>query len=112
MLLVPSVPPAEVHLTKHTSTAIDITWSSIPRANRHGDLTGYAIQYRKKGESAWSSILSNSIGMRHKQITGLSKDIEYGFRVAGRTSAGTGVYSPVYYERTIEDGKIFLYSYH
>ena len=48
--------------------------------------------------------------MRERQIVGLSKYTEYGFRVAGVTSAGTGVYSPVYYERTKEDGKISIYS--
>ena len=81
-----------------------VSWGSIPFQQRHGVLIGYAIQYKKKDENVWFTILSNQTGIREKIVPGLIQDAEYGFRVAGVTSTGAGVYSSIYYQRTLEDG--------
>ena len=98
-----------VYLAKHTSTSIVVRWGSIPTRKRNGILTGYAIKYKKKDENVWFDVLSNTATVRQKVVTGLVQYTVYDFRVAGMTSGGIGKYSPIYHERTSEDGEFLLF---
>ena len=104
----PSVPPIRVVVVKDTSTSIIVRWGTIPLDQRHGVLIGFDIRYKKEGEHLWMNISSDRVGVREKTVTGLRKYTVYGFKVAGKTSAGIGVYSEDFNERTNEDGKLLF----
>ena len=67
---------------------------------------GYEVQYKLKGASGnWTSALLNGIGNRLYLAHHLLKYRVYEFKVAARTSKGSGAFSSIVEERTMEDGK-------
>ena len=71
-------------------------------------LIGYEIAYTEKGQNKWMNVTSNTVLRREKLIGGLKKFSEYEFKVAGKTSAGIGVFSPAITYKTKEDGMILI----
>ena len=72
-------------------------------------LIGYEIAYTEKGQNKWMNVTSNTVLRREKLIGSLKKFSEYEFKVAGKTSAGVGVYSPAITYKTKEDGMILIF---
>eukprot|EP00795_Rhopilema_esculentum_P013677 gene13677-4581_t len=100
---VPSAPPSRINLQASTSTSIVVAWGPIPFRNQHGALIGFIIKYSLKGEGNWLNVTSNTIVVREKTLTGLNKYRGYDIRIAGMTSAGVGVFSSIFTQRTLED---------
>ena len=63
------------------------------------------IKYSLQGKGYWLNVTSNTILVREKTLSGLNMYTEYDIRVAGITSVGVGVFSSIFTQRTLEDGK-------
>ena len=72
----------------------------------NGNGIGYEIQYRLKNAatSNWTSVPISGAGNRQYIATTLLKYRIYEFKVAGRTIKGSGTFSEIKEERTMEDG--------
>jgi len=68
-----------------------LSWQA-PSNSGHGEITGYQIQHRKKGENSWQIKHSASTS---STISGLDEFTEYEFRVAAVNGAGTGEFSSI-----------------
>ena len=68
---------------------------------------GFEVQYMLKSSEAsnWTSYLTTGISNRQYYANNLLKYRIYKFRVAARTSKGSGPFSSVVEERTKEDSK-------
>ena len=104
----PSVPdsaPPNIVLEKKSSTSIKVKWDTLSSLSLwNGIPAGYEVQFRLKdaGSSSWTSVV---ISERQYTTTGLLKYRIYEFKVAARTSKGSGVFSSIKEERTMEDSK-------
>jgi subtilisin family serine protease len=58
-------------------------------------ISDFAIQYRRKGVTAWSTFQDGVSATLHSHVTGLAGGTVYQFRVAARNRAGQGPWSPV-----------------
>ena len=73
---------------------------------------GYEVQYRLKDASGnWTSKLLSGSSNRQHLADDLLKYRVYEFKVAARTSKGSGPFSPVKEERTKEDGMYPYYKF-
>ena len=105
-MLFPSVPesaPPNVVLEKRSSTSIKIKWGALPSLSLwNGNPMGYEVQFRLKnaGSNSWTSVQTPE---RQYTPNGLLKYKIYEFKVAARTSKGSGVFSSIKEERTMED---------
>ncbi|XP_065064517.1 neogenin-like [Rhopilema esculentum] len=103
---VPDVAPPNLAAVKQSSTSILVTWRTFSDLTLwNGIGVGFEIQYKiKTGTSSpWLSIIIGSVGDRGSTVTELKKYTIYEFKVAGRTSKGSGVFSAPVEERTMED---------
>ena len=102
---VPDAAPPSVTLEKKSSTQIKAKWGTISSLSLwNGVPVGYEVQFRLKnsGSNSWTSV---NVTPRQYTANGLLKYRIYEFKVAARTSKGSGVFSPIKEERTKEDSK-------
>ena len=95
-------------MEKRSSTSINVTWKPLKLSSKwNGIGLGYEVQYRIKsvGNGNWTSVLISGSTSSHFFANGLLKYSVYEFKVAGRTKMGSGLYSGIKEERTMEDGK-------
>ena len=106
-LLVPDTGPPNFAAQKRSSTSIRVTWNIFSDNSLwNGIGIGYEVQYKLKSASgSWTSALLNGIGNRQYLAGDLLKYRVYEFKVAARTSKGSGAFSSIVEERTMEDGK-------
>ena len=83
-VVVPSAPSAP-SVTTVDEDSITVSWSSVSGA------TGYDIQYRVSGTTAWSSPVSTAATSR--TINGLNADTTYEVQVRAKNSAGPSEWS-------------------
>ena len=84
-----------------------VTWQPLnDSSNWNGIGLGYDLQYRlKRGEEgSWISVMISGVSNSQYVASGLLKYSMYQFKVAGRTSIGSGLFSEVKEERTMEGG--------
>lgn len=82
--------PAPPVLTAAPSDAtVDLSW--ITSNNGGSAITGYTIQYKEYDASDWQTIAFDGTGTT-TSITGLTNGVQYDFRIAARSNAGTGEY--------------------
>ena len=84
-----------------------MTWEPLKRSSKwNGIGLGYEVQYKSKsaGDGNWTSVLISGSSSSHLFANSLLKYRVYEFRVAGRTIKGSGLYSGIKEERTMEDG--------
>ena len=104
---VPDSAPPNVIVDKRSSTSIRCRWGSFSSLSVwNGIGIGYEVQYRLKGEESgnWTSVETSGASNRQYLATGLLKYRIYEFKVAGRTIKGSGIFSAIKEERTMEDG--------
>ena len=104
---VPEFPPPNFVVDKRSSTSIRAKWDTFNGLSLwNGIGLGYEIQYRLKntGSGSWISVLIGGTSNREYFTTGLLKYRTYEFKVAGRTIKGSGTFSDIKEERTMEDG--------
>ena len=113
---VPEAAPPNLVLDARLSTSIKCQWGSFSNLSLwNGVGIGYEVQYRLKGAQTrnWTSVKINGTSNRQHIATGLLKYRLYEFKVAGRTIKGSGVFSEVKEERTMEDGmQLKSYQFH
>ena len=105
---VPDSPPPSLVLDTRSPTSIRAKWGTFSSLSLwNGIGIGYEVHYRLKnaGSGSWTSVLISGPGNRQYTANGLLKYRMYEFRVAGRTSKGSGRFSEIKEERTKEDGK-------
>ena len=81
-----------------------MTWSPPAPVNQRGVITGYVIRWRERWQS-YKQFNTDGVELT-RHFTGLKPYTIYRFRVAARTRAGVGPYSPWKAVRTREAGKI------
>ena len=85
-------PPLKAMAISGESSA-EVRWST-PIFNGTFTISDYVIQYRKTGTEAWSEVTTSGSNTS-KQITGLTNEKVYQFRVAAKTNVGVGGYSSI-----------------
>ena len=92
---------------------MQVTWEPFNDSSIWNGLgLGYELQYRLKRveHGRWNSVVISGVSINQYVVTGLFKYSIYKFKVAGRTSIGSGLFGEVKEERTMEDGtEIFIY---
>ena len=85
-------PPLKAMAISEESSA-EVRWST-PIFNGTFTISDYVIQYRGTGTEAWSEVTTSGSNTS-KQITGLTNEKVYQFRVATKTNVGFGDYSSI-----------------
>lgn len=85
-------PPLKAMAISGESSA-EVRWST-PIFNGTFTISDYVIQYRETGTEAWSEVTTSGSNTS-KQITGLTNEKVYQFRVAAKTNVGVGGYSSI-----------------
>ena len=90
-----------------SSIEILIRWDTAPPIDENGIITTYEIEYEPQmtfnGDVSGGTLNTSSNSL---QLTGLEEFVEYNVSVRAYTSVGSGPFSPVVTNRTLEDGKI------
>ncbi len=89
-------PTAPIEITGVTATAIsasavEVTWSGQSGSNA---ATGYAVQYRQSGASAWT-VAASGLTTTSFTVSNLNPVTSYNFSVVGTNGGGTGPVSTV-----------------
>ena len=74
-----------------TTGSIALTWSA---PSQGGAASGYVVQYRLSGESAWT-IFASGLATTSETVTGLAAGTTYDFQVSAMNSGGSGQASAV-----------------
>jgi len=85
-------PPLKAMAISGESSA-EVRWST-PIFNGTFTISDYVIQYRETGTNTWSEVTASGSDTS-KQITGLTNEKVYQFRVAAKTNVGVGDYSSI-----------------
>lgn len=100
LILVPSVPPANVTVLEKTSTtSLLIQWMKVPDNETNGHLTGYVVSYQAmkvRGKKVVDEVVKKRTvgsGTYSLVLDDLQSFTTYDIRVAGLTRRGEGVYS-------------------
>ena len=91
-----------------SSTSIQLQWSPLlESAPTNGLIKGYEVKYAEKKAvpKIWIPYDIIGAGNRLPTISDLRKYTVYEFKVAAKTSKGSGVFSPVMEMKTLEDSK-------
>ena len=89
-----------VNINSVRSSSIDVSWGELPCPHRNGEITGYVIMYKQKGERGGGRQMSRQSQVERIMVDGHTVTIddldpltEYSVMVAGVNSAGTGQFS-------------------
>ena len=107
----PESTPSNFALVKISPTSINATWGTLSSFSHwNGIALGYEVCYRPKnaGSGNWTSVMISGIGNRHYIANSLLKNTMYEFKVAARTAKGSGEFSGLKEEKTMEDGMNFI----
>ena len=105
---VPDAYPPNIVARAMSSTSIQLQWRPLlPPAPTNGLIIGYEVKYAEKSAvpKIWMSYNIPGVGNRLPTISDLRKYTKYDFKVAAKTSKGSGVFSPVVEMETFEDSK-------
>ena len=101
------MPPSNVSTGVLNSTAINVSWGSIPEIDRNGIITHYEVEYTSTISSpVYTTVLESPL-----LITGLEEYIEYTISVRGYTAVGAGPFSQAVTNTTLEDGLFTKHDY-
>jgi hypothetical protein len=89
---VPTEPQSVVPTAR--SRQVQLSWQ-LPVSTSGAPITDYVIQYRRHGNTSWTTFLDAWSTSRHTHVMGLTNGINYQFRVAARNARGIGVWSAV-----------------
>lgn len=104
MHLAPDGTPEGVRIGGVTSTSIDVSWNKIPNIQQNGIISEYEVTYFPSEDSdGVLDMISINTSDTHLKVTGLQEFITYVILVRGYTNVGSGPYSDVLLQRTLED---------
>ena len=90
----PAAPTAPRSVTVATGSGrLMVAWAT-PASTNGSAVTGYTVQVRKKGATAWRSV-NVAAGLRSATVTGLTHGATYDVRVLARNWWGSGTASTV-----------------
>ena len=107
---VPASHPDNVTAVNISSTAIRVSWDTVPAIDQNGVITRYEVEYNQttfSEVSMYNTTTVNSTTLM-MDLTGLEEYVEYSIRVRAYTSVGAGPYSNVVMETTQEDCMYYL----
>ena len=103
--VVPSSSPRNVMVTGVNQASLMVSWLLPLKKNINGPITGYVIQYTRRGSSDIMSVIVNN-GITHT-ISGLVAYVSYSVIVAAMNANGTGPFSdPPVVGRSGEDSEL------
>uniref|UniRef100_A0A8C4F999 Myomesin 2a n=1 Tax=Dicentrarchus labrax TaxID=13489 RepID=A0A8C4F999_DICLA len=92
-------PAYNLTFTEVRDNSLVVEWQKPVYAGS-GPITGYHVEYAKKGTSEWTTANQTAVSHRFFKVTGLEANTSYIFRVRGVNAAGVGMASmpsdPVY----------------
>ena len=105
--LVPNAPPDNVQAITSSSTAILVTWDTVPAIERNGIITQYEVEFNQStfNEIFTSNLTTTNGSQQMVELEGLEEYVEYSVRVRAYTSVGPGPFSDAMVSRTLEDGE-------
>ena len=91
-LTVPDAPPEMVNASIVNSSTIHVSWGDVPCSKRNGEITGYIVEYSRRGGEMVQKKVNLSANRRCVSITGLDPLTEHVYivRVAAVNINGTG----------------------
>ncbi|KAM6943350.1 M-protein, striated muscle [Xenentodon cancila] len=75
-------------------SSVVVEWKK-PVYTGSGPITGYHVEYAKKGTSDWTTANDKAVSHRFLKVTGLQAGVSYVFRVRAVNAAGVGMASMV-----------------
>ena len=105
--LVPNAPPDNLQVLTLSSTAILVTWDSVPEISRNGIITQYEVEVNQStfDEIPSTRLTTTNGSVLMVELGGLEEYVEYTIRVRAYTSEGPGPFSAARVNRTLEDGE-------
>ena len=106
---VPEFAPTNVQLKRISSTSARVKWDTMANSSLwNGIALGYEVQYRLKeaGNGEWTSVQISNASINKHVAKSLLKYRTYEFKVAARTSKGSGVFSAIEEVTTLDDGML------
>lgn len=104
-LLVPSLPPQNVHSYNTSSTSVNVTWEDVATGFIHGILRGYRVFYSRTNDNGAAVRPAVIRGDKHYvHLEGLDKFTNYTIQAAAFTRIGYGANSTKLIVSTDEDG--------
>lgn len=103
---VPEAYPTGLYAIAESSNKIRVGWNALSSSDpKNGIIRGYEVRYAAKNAVPKTWTPYHVIGSsRLERIRGLKNYTTYEFRVAAKTSKGSGVFSPLVERRTLENG--------
>lgn len=103
----PDGSPEGVRTGGVTSTSIDVIWDKIPNIQQNGIINEYEVTYYPSEGS--NGVLLDTMNINtsdtHLRVTALQEFVTYAILIRGYTSVGSGPYSDVLLQRTLEDSE-------
>ena len=103
--LVPGEAPSSLKGYPVNSTAIHISWKSLPPSRHKEQLLGYRIKYRRLSSKTYKEINVTS-NITETVLTRLVLQTEYGIQVSGFNEIGHGPASKVLVVKTVSVGTL------
>ncbi|XP_071115924.1 neogenin-like [Haliotis cracherodii] len=90
----PSKPPRNLELHVQGPRLVRLSWNPPPASKRHGKITQYKIQYKRRGSRRGDicTVMASRKPLEYI-LTDLEENSTYRVRLAARTVNGTGPYS-------------------
>ena len=100
ILVAPTRPPRDV-TPSTTSRSVSVSWSTIERIERNGEITSYTVVFQEQGGAE----IPGEVNVMDRTFTasGLTPHTNYTFRVAG---VSTGPFTSTITVKTDEDSKL------
>uniref|UniRef100_A0A8B9H2C0 Titin n=1 Tax=Astyanax mexicanus TaxID=7994 RepID=A0A8B9H2C0_ASTMX len=83
----PCDPPSQPEVTNITRTSVSLAWTK-PEYDGGAKVTGYIIERRDLPEGCWMRCNFTNIPETYFDVTGLTQDQQYDFRVTAKNAAG------------------------
>ncbi|CAK6954978.1 M-protein%2C striated muscle [Scomber scombrus] len=85
-------PPYDMTFGEVRDNSLVIEWQK-PVYTGSGSVTGYHVEYAKKGTSDWTTANEKAVSHRFLKVTGLEADTSYAFRMRAVNDSGVGMAS-------------------
>ena len=106
--VVPNAPPDNVQALTRSSTAILVTWDTVPEIDRNGIIIQYQVEFNQStfNEVSSSSLTTTDGSQLMVELEELEEYVDYSVRVRAYTSVGPGPFSVAEVNTTQEDGEL------
>uniref|UniRef100_A0AAZ1Y1Q7 Titin n=1 Tax=Oreochromis aureus TaxID=47969 RepID=A0AAZ1Y1Q7_OREAU len=85
--ITPPGPPHHPKVTDYTKTSVSLSWEK-PEYDGGAKVSGYTIERRDLPEGRWTRCNFTNVPETHYDVTGLTENSQYDFRVIAKNAAG------------------------